>query len=197
MSDNDVTQLLNKWSTSGDSSALEEVFPAVYQELKRIAIGRLKRENHNHTLQPTELAHEAYLRLTEQNAKGFENREQFFALVSKMMRHILVDYARAKRSSKRGGDMQKISLEKTIVSMPEMDLDVLALDEALKQLAKNDVQKCQIVELKFFGGLTTQEISDVVGKSSATIEREWAFSRAWLLKRLKNKHEDGKMETAK
>ncbi|MEZ5345290.1 MAG: sigma-70 family RNA polymerase sigma factor [Pyrinomonadaceae bacterium] len=196
MKNSDVTQLLNEWSKSGDPTVLERVFPVVYKELKRIAIGKLRRENENHTLQPTELAHEAYLSLAGQNARGFENREQFFALVSKVMRHILVDHARKKNASKRGGDLQKIPMEKTLISVSEMDLDVLALDEALKQLANNDEPKCQIVELKFFGGLTTREISDFTGRSVATIEREWAFSRAWLLKRLKAKNEDGKMETA-
>ena len=181
----DVTKLLNEWSESGDRAVLDEIFPIVYKELKRIAINRLKGEKRNHTLQPTELAHQAYIGLVDQHVKGFENRTQFFALASKMIRNILVDHAKSKNALKRGGDLERVSSEVTIVATPEMDLDILALDEALSSLAKKDERKCQIVELKFFVGLTTKEISEVVGKSVATVEREWSFSRAWLHQKLK------------
>lgn len=175
-----VTQLLMKWSDSGDRSVLDELFPIVYNELKRIAIHRLKNENHGHTLQPTELAHEAYLKLVDQKTYGFENRAQFFALAAKMMRSILVDYAISKKAQKRGGDQKKISLERTVIEVPGMNLDILALDLSLNKLAAMDELKSRIVELKFFGGLTTSEIADAVGKSDSTVEREWVFSKAWL-----------------
>ncbi len=187
---NDVTILLNKWSDSGDRAVLDELFPIIYKELRNLAAHRLGNEKPNHTLQPTELAHEAYLKLVDQNSYGFKNRTQFFALAAKMMRNILVDYAKSKQAVKRGGEMQKVSLEKTIISIPELDLDVIALDEELKNLAKMDEVKCQIVELKFFGGLTTKEIAEVIGKSTATVEREWSFSRVWLHKKLKDKDEN-------
>ncbi len=179
-----LTTLLNNWSDSGDRAILDELFPIIYQELRNLAVRRLKSEKRNHTLQPTELAHEAYLKLVDQNPYGFKNRTQFFALAAKMMRNILVDHAKSKKAVKRGGELQKVSLEKTIVAIAEMDLDILALDSALKNLAKMDEDKCQIVELKFFGGLTTKEIAEVTGKSTATVEREWAFSRAWLHQKL-------------
>ena len=180
-----LTKLLNNWSDSGDRAILDELFPIIYQELRNLAVRRLKGEKQNHTLQPTELAHEAYLKLVDQNSYGFKNRTQFFALAAKMMRNILVDHAKSKKAVKRGGEMQKVSLEKTIVSIAEMDLDILALDSELKKLAEMDEDKCQIVELKFFGGLTTKEIAEVTGKSTATVEREWSFSRAWLHQKLK------------
>lgn len=182
--------MLNKWSDSGDQAILDELFPIIYQELRNLAVHRLKGEKQNHTLQPTELAHEAYLKLVDQNSYGFKNRTQFFALAAKMMRNILVDHAKSKQAVKRGGEMQKVALEKTIIAIPEMDLDILALDESLRDLAKLDELKCQIVELKFFGGLTTKEIAEVTGKSTATVEREWSFSRAWLHQKLKNKDEN-------
>jgi RNA polymerase sigma factor (TIGR02999 family) len=181
----EVTILLNKWSDSGDRAVLDELFPIIYKELRNLAAYRLKGEKQNHTLQPTELAHEAYLKLVDQDSYGFKSRTQFFALAARMMRNILVDHAKSKQTVKRGGEMQKVSLEKTIVAVPEMDLDIIALDNELINLAKLDETKCYIVELKFFGGLTTNEISEVVGKSVATVEREWAFSRAWLNKKLK------------
>ncbi len=181
-----VTILLNKWSDSGDRAILDELFPIIYDELRKLAISRLLKEKRNHTLRPTELAHEAYLRLVDQKAYGFNSRTQFFALAAKMMRNILVDYAKSKQAAKRGGDKQKVSLEKTIVAVPEMDLDILALDRELNKLGELDETKTQIVELKFFGGLTTKEISKVIGKSTATVEREWAFSRAWLHGKLKD-----------
>jgi len=180
-----VTKLLEDWSDSGDQAALDRLFPIVYTELKRIAINRLKSESDNHTLQPTELAHEAYMKLVDIKAAGFQSRTQFFGLASKMMRNILVDHAKSKNALKRGGENEKVSLEKTIVSVSEMNLDIVALDQAMKNLAKMDETKSQIVELKFFGGLTTKEIAEIIGKSVATVEREWAFSRAWLHQKLK------------
>ena len=175
-----VTTLLGKWSESGNREALDELLPIVYEELHRLAIHRLQNENGNHTLQPTELTHEAYLQLIKQNPYGFKNRTQFFALAAKLMRNILVDHAKAKHAAKRGGNLRKVSIGKTLVSVKGMDLDILALDTALQALALRDELKCRVVELKFFGGLTTSEIAEVVNRSTATVEREWAFSRAWL-----------------
>lgn len=175
-----VTQLLQKWSESGDRTVLDELLPLVYKELKRIAVNYLQKEDGSHTLQPTALVHEAYLRLVDQNVYGFENRTQFFALAAKMMRNVLVNHAEAKRAAKRGGKLNKVDFEETILAFPELNLDILALDEALKQLMSIDETKSHIVELKFFGGLTTSEIARTMKLSTATIEREWAFSRAWL-----------------
>lgn len=180
-----ITNLLQKWSDSGDRAVLDELFPIIYDELRKLAVSRLKNEKSNHTLQPTELAHEAYLKLVDQKAYGFKNRTQFFALAAKLMRNVLVDHAKSKQAVKRGGELQKVSMEKTIIAVPEMNLDILALDETLQQLEKLDELKSRVVELKFFGGLTTEEISRFLGKSVATIEREWSFSRAWLHQKLK------------
>ena len=181
-----VTQLLQK-STSGNRNALDELLPLVYDELKRVASRQLASERKNHTLQATALVHEAYLRLIGQNSVDWQNRLHFFSLAAEMMRRILVNHAIAKKADKRGSGAMTISLDEIEVeSFPQkQDIDLVLLDEALKELAKYDAQQAKIVELKFFGGLTNEEIANVLDISDSTIKREWRSAKAWLLAKIK------------
>ena len=174
-----VTQLLLDWS-DGDARARAEVLPLVYDELRRLAALYLLRERHDHTLQPTALVHEAYLRLVDQRQVNWRNRAQFVGLAAVMMRRILVNYARDRAAGKRGGDLQKVPLSDADEPGTPQDVDVIVLHDALDQLSAIDPRKSRIVELKFFGGLTTNEIAEVLQLSPATIERDWSFARAWL-----------------
>lgn len=177
-----LTQLLLK-ANRGDKSALDEILPLVYNELRRIAQNYLSQERDDHTLQATALVHEAYLRLIDQRRVDWQNRSQFFGLAASMMRRILVNHALEQKAQKRGSG-QKLQLDETVDISFEENLDLVALDEALIRLAEVDEQKSKIVEMRFFGGLTINEIARVIGKSRATIEREWAFSKAWLYREL-------------
>jgi RNA polymerase sigma factor (TIGR02999 family) len=179
----DITQNLIAYG-DGDQAALDVLLPEVYDELRRIAARYLARERPDHTLQPTALVHEAYLRLVDQHSVNWRNRAQFFGLAANMMRRILVNHAEARRAAKRGRGQSPVALEETIVSMDEFDLDVLALEEALKKLAAIDPGKASLVEMKFFAGMTIDEIAAAIGKSTPTIERDWAFARTWLYKTL-------------
>ena len=174
-----VTQLLLDWS-DGDERARDEVLPLVYDELRRLAALYLLRERHDHTLQPTALVHEAYLRLVDQRQVNWRNRAQFVGLAAVMMRRILVNYARDRAAGKRGGDLQRVPLSDADEPGRPQDVDVIVLHDALDQLSAIDPRKSRIVELKFFGGLTTNEIAEVLQLSPATIERDWSFARAWL-----------------
>jgi RNA polymerase sigma factor (TIGR02999 family) len=174
-----VTRLLLDWS-DGDERARDEMLPLVYDELRRLAAMYLLRERRDHTLQPTALVHEAYLRLVDQRQVNWKNRAQFVGLAAVMMRRILVNYARDRAAAKRGGDMQKVPLSEADEPGTPQDVDVIVLHEALDQLGAIDPRKSRIVELKFFGGLTTNEIAEVLQISPATIERDWSFARAWL-----------------
>ena len=174
-----VTQLLLDWS-DGDARARAEVLPLVYDELRRLAALYLLRERHDHTLQPTALVHEAYLRLVDQRQVNWRNRAQFVGLAAVMMRRILVNYARDRAAGKRGGDLQRVPLSDADEPGRPQDVDVIVLHDALDQLSAIDPRKSRIVELKFFGGLTTNEIAEVLQLSPATIERDWSFARAWL-----------------
>jgi RNA polymerase sigma-70 factor (ECF subfamily) len=178
-----VTQLLLNWK-GGDERARDEMLPLVYAELRRLARAYLVRERPDHTLQATALVHEAYLRLIDQRQVNWQNRAQFVGMAAVMMRRILVNHARGHRAHKRGGDAERVSLSlvANIGGVPSVDL--MALHEALGALEAIDPRQGRIVELKFFGGLTTAEIANVMALSSATIEREWTFSRAWLYDRL-------------
>lgn len=179
-----VTQLLLDWS-AGDKSVLDELLPLVYAELHRLAYAYLRRERANHTLQPTALVNEAYLRLVEQQHVEWQNRAQFFGIAANLMRQILVDHARQRMAEKRGGpDQQRLSLTQAERVMQQAEVDVLALNEALTRLAEFDAQQARIVELKFFAGLTIEEICEVTGLSHATVEREWKLARAWLRREL-------------
>jgi RNA polymerase sigma factor (TIGR02999 family) len=174
-----VTRLLLDWS-DGDERARDEVLPLVYDELRRLAALYLLRERHDHTLQSTALVHEAYLRLVDQRQVNWRNRAQFVGLAAVMMRRILVNYARDRAAGKRGGDLQKVPLSDADERGGPQDVDVIDLHGALDQLSAIDPRKSRIVELKFFGGLTTNEIAEVLQLSPATIERDWSFARAWL-----------------
>ena len=177
-----LTQLLIE-ASHGDKNSLDEILPLVYDELRKIAQNYLNRERNDHTLQATALVHEAYLRLIDQRKVDWRNRSQFFGLAAQMMRRILVNHAESHKAEKRGSG-NKLQLDETVDVSFEENLDLLALDEALKKLAKFDAPKSKIVEMRFFGGLTIAETAQVLGKSHATIEREWAFAKAWLYREL-------------
>jgi len=174
-----VTQLLVNWN-NGDKAALDEMLPLVYQELRKIAVSRMRHESPHHTLQPTALVNEAYLRLIDQKNVNWQNRAQFFGLAAEMMRRILVNHALERRAAKRGGGAARVSMEVAVNSFEQKDINLVALDEALKNLATIDPRQCRIVEMKFFGGLTVAEIAEVLQLSSDTIERDWKMARAWL-----------------
>jgi RNA polymerase sigma factor (TIGR02999 family) len=179
-----VTQLLVDW-TKGDQKALDKLMPLVYSELRRLAGNYLRRERQNHTLQPTALVNEAYLKLIDQKHARWQNRAQFYGVAAQLMRRILVDHARQRGAEKRGGsDQQRLSITsaETIVKQPEIDF--LALNEALNELATIDPQQSRIVELKFFGGLSIEETAEVLGVGHATVERDWKMARAWLRRKL-------------
>ena len=178
-----VTQLLVKWG-DGDQSALEKLMPLVYDELRRVASNYLRRERQNHTLQPTALVNEAYLKLVDQKAH-WQNRAQFYGVAAQLMRRILVDHARQHQAAKRGGSKQQrlsITSARVIAETPEVDL--LAVHEALEELKQFDPQQERIVELRFFGGLSIEETAEVMGIGHATVERDWKMARAWLRKKL-------------
>ena len=173
-----VTQLLIDW-TNGSQTARDELMPLVYEELRRLAHRHMGRERPGHTLQTSALVHEAFMRLVDQNNVHWQSRAHFFAIAAQMMRRILVDYARHRRNLKRGGDPRQISLDEAIVS-DARSAEVLALDDALKGLAKLDQRKSQIVELRFFGGLSIEETAGVLGVSPGTVMRDWTLAKAWL-----------------
>ena len=174
----EVTRLLIALS-EGDSEATDKLIPLVYSELRRLAGSYLKNEREGHTLQPTALVHEAFLKLVDQNVR-WESRSHFFAMAAKLMRRILVDYARAYKAEKRGGDEEKISLEDAFVFARERPAEMISLDEALENLARIDPRRSKVVELKFFGGLNNEEIATVLGVHSNTVLRDWNLARAWL-----------------
>jgi RNA polymerase sigma factor (TIGR02999 family) len=180
----DVSALLQAWS-QGDVEAGDRVMEMVYQELRRRAAAYLRRERAGHTLQPTALVHEAYLRLVDQKLTAWQNRAHFFGVASQMMRRILVDRARARKTAKRSGQWARVMLDESLAEHQPRDVDVLDLDAALTDLATVDTRKSQIAELKFFGGLTLEETGHALGLSVATVEREWKVARAWLYARLK------------
>ena len=167
-----------------DKAALDAMLPLVYEELRRIAAGYLSRERRDHTLQPTALVNEAYLKLVNQRSVDWRKRGQFCGIAAQMMRRILVNHAVARKTAKRGGDFERITLTDLGVFADEPELDVLALDEALAELALVDPAKATLVELKFFGGMTMEEVAAHLEKPIRTVEREWAFARGWLYKTL-------------
>ena len=182
----EVTHLLLAWR-QGEKEALGRLIPLVYEELRRLAHSYMRNERKGHTLQTTALVNEAYLRLVDCSKVNWQNRSHFLAICAQMMRRILVDYARSHRSQKRGGSAERISLEECNIVSAGPDPDLIEIDEALRSLAQVDARKCQIVELRFFGGLTAEETSEVIGVSPDTVLRDWKFSRAWLARELKKK----------
>ena len=180
--DRDITGLLDDWSR-GDRHALDRLLPVIYAELRRIAVRQLRHERDGHTLQPTALVHEAYLRLVEQRSAGWQNRAHFFGVAARVMRRVLVDHARRHTAKKRGDGAQRVPLE-DIAAQPPDHIPVLALDHALERLEKLDPGLAHIVELRAFGGLTIDEAAQVMNVSTSTAKRDWRTARAWLTREL-------------
>jgi RNA polymerase sigma factor (TIGR02999 family) len=190
LSANDVTGLLIRWS-SGDPEALQRLVPLVYAECHQIAALQLRREHPEHTLNPTALVNELYLRLVDQQRATWENRAHFFGVAAQLMRRILVDHARARRSQKRGGSAVLVSLEAAAEAADDSRIaDVLAIDEALDRLAARDAEQVRIIELRFFAGLTVEETAHVIGRSPRTIKREWRLAKAWLYREMRQDRPD-------
>jgi RNA polymerase sigma-70 factor, ECF subfamily len=175
----DITGMLMAWSR-GDRAALERLTPLVYGELKRLAESYLRRERGAHTLQPTALVHEAYLKLIDQHHVEWQNRAHFFGIAAQAMRRILVDRARERLAEKRGSGEARLSLDEALDVSERRDDQLVALDDALQTLAALDPQKCRVVELKYFGGLSLEEMAEILGISRATVVREWRMAKAWL-----------------
>ena len=174
-----VTHLLQRWG-HGDDSALAELTPLVYEELRRLAHHYMEGQRPNQTLQTTALVNEAYLRLADQTNPSWQNRAHFFAVAARAMRQIVVDYARSQRSQKRGGGALKVELDEVAIVSPEQSQEIVDLHEALERLATLDSRKAQVVELKYFGGLNYDEMAEVLKISRVTVRRDWEFARLWL-----------------
>lgn len=180
----EITRMLREWS-NGNRDALERLMPLVYDELHRQAARFLRRENPNHTLQTTALIHEAYIKLIDQQEPNFNSRTHFYAISANIMRRILVDHGRAKHREKRGGMAKTVQLdEETIIIPSEQTVDLVALDEALDRLAGYDVQQANVVELRYFGGLTLEETAEALKVSRTTVATDWAMAKAWLHREL-------------
>lgn len=175
----DVTTLLQEWS-NGDQSALNRLAPLVYDELHRLAARHLRRERPDHTLQSTALVHEAYLKLVDQDRVQLPDRNHFFAFASETIRHILVNHARTRNAAKRGGGNTMLQLDESVAARGRRDVDLIALDDALNELADLDPRQARIVELRFFGGLSIDDTGRVLSISPATVKRDWDMARAWL-----------------
>ncbi|MFP5288028.1 MAG: sigma-70 family RNA polymerase sigma factor [Thermoanaerobaculia bacterium] len=183
-----MTELLQEWS-EGDPSALERLLPLVFQDLRQIASRMFRRESDGHTLQPTALVNEMYLRLIDQRKVQWQNREQFFSVAALLMRRILVDYAKGRKTAKRGKGIPKVPLDEAlgVVDLGNSDVDPVELDDALTRLAKLDERQARIVEMRFFMGLSHEEIAEVLGISESTVKREWSTAKLWLKRELTRK----------
>jgi RNA polymerase sigma factor (TIGR02999 family) len=184
-SSSEVTQLLHQW-TGGKREALDQLFPLVHAELRRLAASYMRRERPDHTLQPTALVNEAFLKLVDQRAVRWQNRAHFFGIAAQAMRRILVDSARAHAADKRGSGELLLPLDEALAPAEMRSIDLLALDEALTRLADLDPQQCRVVELRFFGGLTLEETAEALRISPATVGREWTLAKAWLYAELRS-----------
>ena len=178
-----VTQLLIDWS-NGDKAAVDKLIPLVYDELRRLARYYMRRERAGATLQTTALVNEAYMRLIDQKNVQWQNRAHFFAIAAQLMRRILIDRARKRYNSKRGGDVRKVSLDQATIVLTGRSSDLVALDEALTDLEAIDQRKSKVVELRFFGGLNIEETAEVMSISPATVQREWSMAKAWLYREI-------------
>ena len=178
-----ITDLLVAWG-DGDQTALERLFPLVYDELRRLAAFYLRRERSDHTLQPTALVNEVYLRLVDQRRVGWQNRAQFFGVAAQMMRRILVSHARSRHAAKRGGSDRRITLQDELAVADQRDVNLLALDDALTKLEAIDPEKSKLVELRFFSGLTVPETAEVMSVSPRTVDRKWQTAKAWLYREI-------------
>lgn len=179
-----ITVILQDWSR-GNRQAADTLIALVYDELRKVAANYLRRERSEHTLQPTALVNETYLKLIDISNVSWRDRAHFFAVASNVMRQILVDHARTRARDKRGGKIQTMALNEAVSFSKQLEIDLIALDDALQILAKLDEKQAQIVEMRFFGGLSVEETAEVLGNSTRTIKREWAFAKAWLHKTLK------------
>jgi RNA polymerase sigma factor (TIGR02999 family) len=174
-----VTELLKRWR-QGDATALEDLLPLVYKELRRIAERQLRRERPNHTLQPTALVHEVYLKLVDQHSIEWQNRAQFFGVAAQLIRRILVDHVRNQRTAKRGAGTITLTLDDAFSEPARQDIDLIKLDDALLSLSMNDEQQSRVVEMRFFGGLSIEDTAEALGVSPSTVKRDWAAAKAWL-----------------
>jgi RNA polymerase sigma factor (TIGR02999 family) len=190
LSSNEITQLLRAWA-SGDEGAVKKLTPLVYEELHRLAHRYMTREAPGHTLQTTALINEVYLRLVNLRDVSWQDRAHFFAVCARLMRNILTDFARSRRYMKRGADAPHVSLDEAITVSRELPTDLLALDDALKGLAKVDPRASQLVELRFFGGLSAEEAAEVLKISTETVTRDWRMAKAWLLRELSEEKQHG------
>jgi len=184
-----VSHLLQRWR-EGDKAALDQLMPLVYAELRRLAKSYMRRERAGQTMQTTALIHEAYLRLVDADRVRLENRGQFFAVASRLMRQVLIDLAREHGSLKRGGGALQVSLDEAMVVSKQRDEGLMALDEALNALARIDPRKSRMVELRFFGGLSVEETAETLGVSVETVHRDWRLAKSWLLRRLRGGKSD-------
>ena len=185
----DVTQVLEQLK-GGDRHAADKLLPMVYDEFRALARHYLAQERANHTLQPTALVHEAYMKLVDQTRVDWQGKSHFFAVAAQAMRRILVDHARSRQREKRGGGRARVILDEAVALSPQKDEDVLALDEALERLAKLDPRQAKVVELRFFGGLNVEEVAEALGVSKRTVEGDWTFARAWLSRELRASDEE-------
>jgi len=185
----EITQWLTDWS-NGDGSALEKLTPLVYRELHRLAQAYMRGERVGHALQTTALVNEAYLRLFETERQSWQNRAHFYGVAAKLMRHILVDFARSRDRIKRGGQLEQVSLDEALTITADHTAELLDLDEALTALSKLDERQSQVVELRFFGGLTEGEIAEVLKVSERTVQSDWNLARSWLLRELRREKRD-------
>jgi RNA polymerase sigma factor (TIGR02999 family) len=179
-----VTKLLEQWN-NGDREALDKLMPLIYEELRKMAKRYMSQQNPGHTLQTTALIHEAYMRMVKQKEKHFENRAHFFGVAAQAMRHILVDYARTRHTAKRGGGARPISLEEAALVTPERAGELVAFDEALKELARLSERQGRVVELRYFGGLSVEETATVLKVSPDTVMRDWSMAKTWLHRALR------------
>jgi RNA polymerase sigma factor (TIGR02999 family) len=184
VSPHELTELLRSWD-GGDQKALARIVELGYPELRRLARRCLKRERPEHTIQATALVHEAYLRLIDLRQIRWQDRAHFFAIIAKVMRRILTEYARAHVSLKRGGGLHRVNLDEDLVISPGSDPEIVRLDEALEELVKFDSRKAQVVEMRYFGGLTAEEIAAVLGISTQSVNRDWSLAKAWLVREMK------------
>jgi len=185
----DVTALLGQL-VKGDDDAASKLIPIVYDELRRLAAGYMRRERKEHTLQPTALVHEAYVKLIEQRAVDWQGRAHFFGIAAQIMRRILIDHARGHLRDKRGGGMIPVPLDEALVFSPERSSELVRLDASLERLAKLDPRQSRIVELRFFGGLNVEQTAELLGISAKTVKRDWSMAKAWLHGDMKASHGD-------
>jgi RNA polymerase sigma factor (TIGR02999 family) len=179
-----ITRLLKNWG-NGDQAARDQLMPLVYEELRRMAHQHMRKERPGHTLQTSALVHEAFVRLVDQTDVQWQNRAHFFGIAAQMMRRILVDHARSRQFAKRGGDVRRVSLDEVAIVSAERAADVVALDDALNSLAAVDQRKSQVVELRFFGGLSIEETATVLAVSPGTVMRDWTLAKAWLRREMR------------